>query len=57
LPGVAYYVKKPGDTHYRPFMIDVLRIESGGVAEVLAFGLPELLDAFALPNTLSTEAR
>jgi RNA polymerase sigma-70 factor (ECF subfamily) len=57
LPGVAYYVKKPGDTHYRPFMIDVLRIESGGVAEILAFGLPELLDAFALPNTLSTEAR
>ncbi len=57
LPAVACFVRKPGDTHYRPFMIDVLRIESGGVAEILAFGLPELLEAFALPNTLSTEAR
>ena len=56
LPAVACYVRQPGDTHYRPFMIDVLRIESGGVAEILAFGLPELLNAFALPNTLSTEA-
>lgn len=57
LPAVACYIRKPGDTHYRPFMIDVLRIEGGGVAEILAFELPELLDAFALPHALSPEPR
>ena len=57
-PAVANYVKKPGDTHYRPFLLDVLRIEAGGIAEIVAFELPELLlNAFALPKTLSPEVR
>ena len=58
LPAVANYIRKPGDTHYRPFMLDVLRVEAGGIAEVVAFELSELLlSAFALPNALSAEAR
>jgi len=58
LPAVANYIKKPGDTHYRPFLLDVLRVESGGIAEIVAFELPEeLVNAFALPKTLPTEAR
>ena len=58
LPAVANYIRKPGDTHYRPFMLDVLRVEAGGISEVVAFELPELLlSAFALPNALSAEAR
>ena len=57
LPAVANYVRKPGDTHYRPFLLDVLRIEAGGITEIVAFELPELLlNAFALPKTLSPEA-
>ena len=53
LPAVANYIRKPGDTHYRPFMLDVLRIEAGGIAEIVAFELPAMLDAFALPSALS----
>jgi len=53
MPAVAAYTRKPGDTQYRPFMIDVLRVENGRVAEVTAFELPGLIDAFALPAVLS----
>ena len=57
LPAVANYIRKPGDTHYRPLLLDVLRVEAGGIAEIVAFELPELLDAFALPKQLSPEPR
>ena len=53
MPAVANYLRKPGDEHYRPFMIDVLRIESGSIAEVTAFELPPFLDAFNLPAMLA----
>jgi hypothetical protein len=32
MPAVANYLRKPGHAYYRPFMIDVLRIESGSIA-------------------------
>jgi RNA polymerase sigma-70 factor (ECF subfamily) len=57
MPAVANYLRKPGDTLYRAFAIDVLRIENGAVAEILAFDLPQQLAAFGLPATLSVEAR
>ncbi|MEW5916235.1 MAG: RNA polymerase subunit sigma-70 [Gemmatimonadota bacterium] len=57
LPAVVNYLRKPGDTHYHAFMIDVLRIEGGRVAEILAFDLREMLDAFDLPSTISPEAQ
>ncbi len=57
LPVAASYVRKPGDTCYRAFMIDVLRIDSGRVAEITSFDLPPFLDAFDLPAVLATESR
>lgn len=57
LPAVANYVRKPGDTHYRAAMLDVLRIENGGIAEVTAFDLRPFLDAFDLPEVLTAESQ
>jgi RNA polymerase sigma-70 factor, ECF subfamily len=52
-PAVACYVKRAGDTEYRPLAVDVLRIEEGAVAEITAFSLDEtLLEALDLPSTL-----
>jgi RNA polymerase sigma-70 factor (ECF subfamily) len=51
-PAVACYVKRAGDTEYRPLALDVLRIEDGAVAEITAFDLEPLLDALGLPRTL-----
>lgn len=53
MPAVANYLRKPGDAYYRPFTVDVLRIESGGVAEITTFDLPPFRDAFSLPALLA----
>jgi RNA polymerase sigma-70 factor, ECF subfamily len=54
MPAVAFYLQSPGETEYRAFGIDVLRIEDGKIAEITAFvgdrwfarfGLPPLLPA------------
>jgi RNA polymerase sigma-70 factor (ECF subfamily) len=50
-PAAAHYVRRPGDTTYRPQVLDVLRIEGGMIVEVTAF-VPELFPAFGLPPTL-----
>jgi RNA polymerase sigma-70 factor (ECF subfamily) len=51
-PAVACYVKRAGDTEYRPLALDVLRIEDGAFAEITAFDLEPLLDALGLPRKL-----
>jgi RNA polymerase sigma-70 factor, ECF subfamily len=51
-PAVAFYVKRAGDTEYRPLALDVLRIEEGAVAEVIAFPLEPLLEPLGLPPKL-----
>jgi RNA polymerase sigma-70 factor (ECF subfamily) len=52
-PAVACYLKRPEDSEYKPFIIDVLRIEGGVVAEIIAFELSEpLLTALRLPRKL-----
>ena len=52
-PAVACYVKRAGDSEYRPLAVDVLRIEDGAVAEITAFSLDEkLLEALGLPPKL-----
>jgi RNA polymerase sigma-70 factor, ECF subfamily len=52
-PAVACYVKRAGDSEYRPLALDVLRIENGRVAEIIAFSLePPLLEALGLPQRL-----
>jgi RNA polymerase sigma-70 factor, ECF subfamily len=51
-PAVAFYVKRAGDSEYRPLALDVLRIEGGAFAEVIAFSLEPLLKALGLPPRL-----
>jgi RNA polymerase sigma-70 factor (ECF subfamily) len=51
-PAVACYVKRAGDSTFRPLVLDVLRFEDGEVSEITAFPLEPLLDALDLPQTL-----
>jgi RNA polymerase sigma-70 factor, ECF subfamily len=51
-PAVAFYVKRAGDSEYRPLALDVLRIADDGIAEVIAFALEPLLKALGLPQRL-----
>jgi RNA polymerase sigma-70 factor (ECF subfamily) len=51
MPTAASYLRQEGDTQYRAFKFDVLRIENGLIAEITTFG-PELFPAFGLPPTL-----
>jgi RNA polymerase sigma-70 factor (TIGR02960 family) len=51
MPTAASYLRRPGDTEYRAFKFDVLRIEGGLIAEITTFG-PELFPAFGLPPKL-----
>lgn len=51
-PAIACYVKRAGDTEYRPLVLDVLRIKDHAVKEIAVFPLEPLLDALGLPRTL-----
>jgi RNA polymerase sigma-70 factor, ECF subfamily len=51
-PAVAHYLRRPGESEYRPVALDVLRIERGRVAEITSFVFPELFPMFGLPPTL-----
>jgi RNA polymerase sigma-70 factor (ECF subfamily) len=51
MPTAASYLRKPGDTEFRPFKFDVLRVRDGLVAEITTFG-PELFPVFGLPSTV-----
>jgi RNA polymerase sigma-70 factor (TIGR02960 family) len=50
MPAAANYLRAPGDTEFRAFKIDVLRIESGAIAEITTFNA-DLFPAFGLPPT------
>jgi RNA polymerase sigma-70 factor (ECF subfamily) len=50
-PAAACYLRRPGETGYRAFSIDVLRIVDGKVVDITAFPA-ELFPAFGLPATL-----
>jgi RNA polymerase sigma-70 factor (TIGR02960 family) len=51
MPTAASYLRQPGDSIYRAFKFDVLRIENGLIAEITTFG-SELFPRFGLPPTL-----
>jgi len=53
MPAVGLYLKRPGDDRYRPFSLDVLRIEDGAIAEITTFDLTLVVDSFGLPESLS----
>ena len=48
-PAVAYYLRSPGASDYRPLALDVLRVDGGRIAEIASFVFPELFPAFGLP--------
>jgi RNA polymerase sigma-70 factor (ECF subfamily) len=51
MPTAASYLRRPGDSEFRAYKYDVLRIERGLIAEITTFG-PELFPAFGLGPTL-----
>jgi RNA polymerase sigma-70 factor (ECF subfamily) len=51
-PAAAAYLRTPGDSVYRAFALDVLRIEQGQVVEITSFLGTDLFAAFGFPLTL-----
>ena len=51
MPTAASYLRQPGDSEFRAFKFDVLRIADGRIAEITTFGVG-LFPAFGLPPTL-----
>jgi RNA polymerase sigma-70 factor, ECF subfamily len=52
-PGAAGYLRRPGQAAFVPFVLSVLRLEQGRVAEIAAFEQPSMFTAFGLPARLS----
>jgi len=51
-PTVAFFLRRWSDTEYRATALQVLRIENGLIAEIVAFRDPNLFAAFGLPPVL-----
>jgi RNA polymerase sigma-70 factor (ECF subfamily) len=51
MPAAASYLRRPGDTVFRAFKLDVLRIEDDEIAEITTFG-PALFEALGVPQTV-----
>ncbi|MGH8776271.1 MAG: RNA polymerase subunit sigma-70 [Jiangellaceae bacterium] len=51
MPAAASYLRRPGDSVFRAYKLDVLRIEDGTIAEITTFG-HGLFPAFGMPATL-----
>ena len=51
MPTAASYLRVPGDSLFRAFKFDVLRVVDGRIAEITTFGA-ELFPAFGLAPTL-----
>ena len=50
MPAAASYLRQEGDTEFRAFKLDVLRVVDGKIAEVTTFGA-DRLDLYGLPMT------
>jgi RNA polymerase sigma-70 factor (ECF subfamily) len=51
MPAAASYLRRPGDTEFRSFKLDVLRIRDGAIAEITTFGYSQF-PHFGLPATV-----
>ena len=51
-PGVAHYLRPPGQTQFAALAIDVLRIEDGRIVEITSFADSGFFAAFGLPSLL-----
>jgi len=49
--GASSYLRRPGDSVFRAFKLDVMRMEAGTIAEITTFNA-ELFPAFGLPAEL-----
>jgi RNA polymerase sigma-70 factor (ECF subfamily) len=54
MPTAASYLRRHGDSEFRAFKFDVLRIEDGKIAEITTFGA-ELFPVFGLPLMLDAD--
>jgi RNA polymerase sigma-70 factor (TIGR02960 family) len=52
MPAAASYLRRPGDTEFRAFKFDIMRLDGGKIAEITTFGA-ELFPAFGLAPLLS----
>ncbi|WP_350275158.1 RNA polymerase subunit sigma-70 [Kribbella sp. HUAS MG21] len=52
LPAAASYLLRPGDTVWRAFKLDVLRVDGGKIVEITTFGYSRF-PAFGLPDHLT----
>jgi RNA polymerase sigma-70 factor (TIGR02960 family) len=50
-PAAASYLRRPGDSVYRAFKLDVLRVEDGAIAEITTFH-SDVFASFGLAETL-----
>jgi RNA polymerase sigma-70 factor (TIGR02960 family) len=51
MAGAASYLLRPGDTEFRAFKFDIMRVEDGAIAEITTFG-SSLFPAFGLQPLL-----
>jgi RNA polymerase sigma-70 factor (ECF subfamily) len=51
MPAAASYLRRPGDTKFRAFKIDVLRVDGKLIREITTFGAT-LFPAFELPPAI-----
>lgn len=51
MPAAASYLRRPGDSEFRAFKIDVLRVDAGLIREITTFGAA-LFPAFGLPTVI-----
>ncbi len=56
MPAAASYLRRPGDSEFRAFKLDVLRIEAGLIAEITTFNA-ELFPAFGLKPLVRIDDR
>jgi RNA polymerase sigma-70 factor (ECF subfamily) len=52
MPAAASYLRRPGDTVFRAFKLDVLRVDDTKIAEITTFGY-SMFPALDLPAILS----
>ena len=56
MPAAASYLRRPGDTLFRPFKLDVLRVEEGRIAEITTFGW-SWFAALGLPDSMASDSK
>ncbi len=56
-PAFGIYLRPPGERHYRPLALAVLRVGEGRVVEVILWDRPELFNAFGLPMSFPASRR